>query len=98
MDAAIDAALSETAAFVAESPRARSAAYVSAVTGQKIFDDATQSLVAINTARARIAAAHNRLAALARKMGLDLPALGPLDKPEATPPIGGGPRTALLEA
>jgi len=45
-----------------------------------------------------MAAAHNRLAALARKMGLDLPALGPLDKPEATPPIGGGPRTALSEA
>lgn len=68
------------------------------MTGQQIFDDATQSLAAINTARARMVAAHNRLAALARKMGLDSLAVGPLDKPEDTPPIGDGPRTALSEA
>lgn len=98
VEAAIDAALSETAAFVAELPRARSTAYLSAVTGQQIFNDATECLAAINTARARMVAAHNRLAALARKMGLDTLAVGPLDKPEDTPPIGGGLSIALSDA
>lgn len=92
VEAAIDAALAETANFVAELPRARSAAYLSAVTGQQIFDDAIESLAAMNQARSRMVAAHNRLAALARKMGLDTLAVGPLDKPEDSPPIGQGPR------
>ena len=92
VEAAIDAALAETAAFVADLPRARSEAYLSAVAGQQVFDHATESLSAINQARARMVAAHNSLAALARKMGLDILAVGPLDKPEDSPPIGGGPR------
>jgi len=98
VEAAIDAALSETAAFVAELPRARSAAYLSAVTGQQIFDDVTGSLAAINMARSRMVAAHNRLAVLARKMGLYTLAVGPLDKPDDSPPIGDGPPMALAEA
>lgn len=92
VEAAIDTALAEVAAFVADLPRARSEAYLSAVAGQQVFDHATESLAAINLARARMVAAHNSLAALARKMGLDVLAVGPLDKPEDTPPIGGGPR------
>lgn len=94
VEAAIDTALAETAAFVADLPRARSEAYLSAVAGQQIFDHATESLLAINQARARMVAAHNSLAALARKMGLDVLAVGPLDKPEDGPPIGSGPRVA----
>lgn len=96
VEAAIDAALAETAAFVAELPRARSDAYLSAVAGQQVFDRATESLASINQARAGMVAAHNSLAALARKMGLDVLAVGPLDKPEDTPPIGGGGRVRTL--
>ena len=92
VETAIDTALAEVAAFVADLPRARSEAYLSAVAGQQVFDHATESLAAINLARARMVAAHNSLAALARKMGMDSLAVGPLDKPEDTPPIGGGPR------
>ena len=57
VEAAIDAALAETAAFVADLPRARSEAYLSAVAGQQVFDHATESLSAINQARARMVAA-----------------------------------------
>lgn len=95
VETAIDAALSEAAALVSELPRARTEAYLSAVVGQQIFDRTTESLTALTQARARMVAAHHGLAALARKMGLGALAVGPLDKPEDTPPIGDGPRGAL---
>ena len=89
-EAAIDLALSETAHLAAPLPAARSQAYLSAVTGQKAFDGAAASIMALAEARSRIVDTHNALAAVARKMGLDVAAVGILDKPEDTPPVGGG--------
>ncbi len=89
-EAAIDAALCETAQLAALLPTARSAAYLSAVTGQKAFDGAAGSIAALAEARSHIVQTHNTLAAVARQMGLETVAVGILDKPEDTPPVGGG--------
>ena len=89
-EAAIDAALSETAQLAAMLPAARSQAYLSAVTGQKAFDGAAASISALAQARGHMVETHNTLAALARRLGLDTVAVGPLDKPEDTVPTGGG--------
>lgn len=88
-EAAIDAALAETAGLAAMLPAARAQAYLSAVTGQKAFDGAAASIAALAQARGHLVDTHNTLAALARKMGLDAVAVGPLDKPEDDVPIGG---------
>lgn len=88
-EAAIDAALTETAQLAAMLPAARAQAYLSAVTGQKAFDGAAASLTALTEARSHIVGTHNTLAALARRMGLETVAVGPLDKREDTVPIGG---------
>lgn len=95
-EAAIDAALAETAQLAALLPSARTEAYLSAVTGQKAFDGAAASIAALAEARARIVDTHNALAAVARKMGLETVAVGILDKPEDEPPHGGGAGTAAL--
>lgn len=89
-EAAIDAALSETAQLAAMLPAARAQAYLSAVAGQKAFDGAAASISALAQARSHMVDTHNTLAALARRMGLDTVAVGPLDKPEDPVPIGGG--------
>lgn len=95
-EAAIDAALAETAQLAALLPSARTEAYLSAVTGQKAFDGAAASIAALAEARARIVDTHNALAAVARKMGLETVAVGILDKPEDEPPHGGGAETSAL--
>jgi hypothetical protein len=89
-EAAIDQALSETAFLAAALPSARAEAYLSAVTGQRVFDGAAASISALAEARAHLVQTHTALAALARKLGLDTLAVGPLDKPGDPPPIGGG--------
>lgn len=94
-EAAIDAALAETAQLAAMLPAARAQAYVSAVTGQKAFDGAAASITALAQARSHMVDTHNTLAALARKMGLETVAVGPLDKPEDPVPIGGGVTQSL---
>lgn len=76
-------------------PAARAQAYVSAVTGQKAFDGAAASITALAQARSHMVDTHNTLAALARKMGLETVAVGPLDKPEDPVPIGGGVTQSL---
>lgn len=88
-EAAIDIALAETAALVAMMPAARSGAHLSAVTGQRAFDGVAASIQSLAQARAHIVDTHNVLAALARKLGLDVLAVGPMDKPDDTPPRGG---------
>jgi hypothetical protein len=94
-EAAIDAALTETAQLAALLPAARSQAYLSAVTGQKAFDGAAASIGALAQARSHLVDTHNTLAALARRLGLDTVAVGPLDKPEDPVPIGGGVTQSL---
>lgn len=89
-ETAIDRALLETASLAALLPAARAEALLSAVTGQKAFDGAAASIGALSRARAHMVDTHRTLAALARRLGLDTLAIGPLDKPDDRPPIGGG--------
>lgn len=89
-ETAIDLALAETATLAALLPTARAEAYLSAVTGQRAFDGAAGAISALSAARSRMGQTHAALAALARKLGLDTLAVGPVDKPGDTPPIGGG--------
>ncbi len=93
-EAAIDAALHETAMLTAMLPGARHEAFLSAVTGQKIFAGTAAGISALTEARSHIVDAHNAMAALARKLGLEVLALGPVDKPEDRPPGGEGVRPA----
>lgn len=86
---AVDAALAETAGLMVLLPQARTQANLSATTGQNAFDDVAAAIGALTNARARLVGAHGGLAALARRMGLDSLAVGPLDKPEDAPPHGG---------
>jgi hypothetical protein len=97
-EAAIDQALSETAVLAAALPSARAEAYLSAVTGQRAFDGAAASISALAEARSHLVQTHTTLAALARKLGLDTLAVGPLDKPGEQPPVGGPAVSALVAA
>lgn len=89
-ETAIDLALIETAMLAAMLPAARADAYLSAVTGQRAFDGAAGALSALSAARSQMVQTHTALAAIARKLGLEALAIGPVDKPGDTPPIGGG--------
>jgi len=89
-ETAIDLALAETAQLAAMLPTARAQAYLSTVTGQKAFDGAAASIGALTSARSHLIDTHHTLAALARRLGLDTLAVGPVDKPEDRPPVGGG--------
>lgn len=89
-ETAIDRALAETATLAAMLPAARADACLSAVTGQRAFDGAAGAISALSSARSQMVQTHTALAALARKLGLDALAVGPVDKPGDTPPIGGG--------
>ena len=89
-EAAIDVALTETAMLAAMLPAARADAYLSAITGQRAFDGAAGALSALSAARSQMVQTHTALAAIARKLGLDVLAVGPIDKPDDTPPVGGG--------
>lgn len=88
-ESAIDAALTETATLAAMLPAARTGAWLSAVSGQKAFDGAAASISALAEARSHLVQTHNTLSALARKLGLDALAVGPVDKPDDTPPRDG---------
>lgn len=89
-ESAIDQALIETATLAAALPAARADAWLSAVAGQRAFAGTAATISALSDARAHIVETHNTLTALARKLGLDALAVGPLDKPGDGPPIGGG--------
>lgn len=89
-EAAIDTALAETARLATLLPAARARAGLSAVTGQKAFDGTAAAIGALAAARSHLVDTHTSLAALARRLGLDDLAVGPLDKPEDDIPIGGG--------
>lgn len=89
-ESALDRAMAETAALAAALPAARADAYLSAVTGQRAFSGAAAAIAALADARGHLVQTHNTLAALARRLGLETLASGPVDKPGDTPPIGGG--------
>jgi len=88
-ETAIDCAMAETAALAAALPAARVDAWLSAVTGQRAFRGAAATIGALAEARGHLVDTHNTLAALARKLGLEALAVGPVDKPGDTPPVGG---------
>ncbi len=89
-ETAIDRALIETAMLAAMLHAARADACLSAVTGQRAFDGAAGALSALSAARSQMVQTHTALSAIARKLGLDVLAVGPIDKPGDTPPVGGG--------
>lgn len=97
-EAAIDVALHEAAMLMAALPTARADARLSAMTGQPAFEDVAATVGALSAARAHIVGAHVSLAAIARQLGLDDLAVGPLDKPEDTPPLGGRPGAGRRQA
>lgn len=84
-ETAIDAALHETAMLAAMLPRARAEAFLSAVTGQKVFEGVAAGLSALTEARGHLVDSHHALAGLARRLGLENLAMGPVDKPEDRP-------------
>lgn len=88
-ESAIDAALAATAGLTAELPAARARALLSATAGQKAFDGAAAAVSALVLARSELVRTHRALAALARVLKLDDLAVGPVDKPEDGPPLGG---------
>lgn len=88
-ESTLDAALQEMASLAAFLPRARTGAGLSAVTGQRAFDETAAAIRALTEARAHLVRTHVTLAALARRLGLDTVAVGTLDKPDDRPPIGG---------
>lgn len=90
---AVDAALGEAAALMALLPRARREAALAATVAQPAFSAAADSVAALARARGDLVEAHRTLAALARKLGLDALAAGPMDKPKDDRPgpgYGGG--------
>lgn len=89
-ESAVDAALIAAADLAADLPRARSQALLSAVTGQRAFDGVADAVSALVQARAGLVQTHGVLSAVARKLKLDDLAVGPVDKPEDEPPVGGG--------
>ncbi len=97
-EAAVDVAVAETAALLALLPIARTELWLSAVSGQRAFEDAAASVGALTQARGHLVATHRTLAVLARRIGLDDLAVGPLDKPDDTPPIGDGPKAPHAHA
>lgn len=82
VEAAIDGAMRESALLISMLPSARADLWLSAVTGQRIFEDSTASVQALAKARGHMVSTHNSLAALARRMGLDVLATGPINKPD----------------
>ncbi len=90
---AVDAALGEAAALMAFLPQARRDAALAATVAQPAFSAAADSVAALARARGDLVEAHRTLAALARKLGLDALAAGPMDKPKDDRPgpgYGGG--------
>lgn len=79
---AVDAALGEAAALMALLPQARREAALAATVAQPAFSAAADSVAALARARGDLVEAHRTLAALARKLGLDALAAGPMDKPK----------------
>lgn len=88
-EAALDHALGEAAALAAALPAARAEAWLSAAAGQPAFSGAAAAVAALTEARGHLVRTHAALAALARRLGLDGLAAGPVDKPGDTPPVGG---------
>ena len=82
---AIDRALIETAALMAALPQSRNDAYLLALAGQKAFEGVAAGVVALTEARRGVVQAHRVLGDLARRLGVETTAVGPVDKPADRP-------------
>lgn len=87
---AIDKAVGEIARFTAMLPEARQRAALSAVSGQRVVEGASETLSLLAQARGRLVETHRRLDALQRAMGLSVAAIGPVDKPDEDGPRDDG--------
>lgn len=85
-ESAIDSAVGEIARFAAMLPEARQRAALSAVSGQRVFEGASETLSLLAQARGRLVETHRRLEALQRAMGFSALAVGPVDKPDEDGP------------
>lgn len=88
-EAALDQAVADVAGLAAMLPGARLRADLTAVTGQKVFEGATETLSLVAQARGRLVETHRRLDALNKALGSPV-ATGPTDKPEEDGPRDGG--------
>jgi len=86
---AIDAALAEIARFTSLLPEARQRADLSAVSGQRVFEGASETLGLLAQARGRLVETHRRLEALNQALGAPYAAVGPVDKPDEDGPRDG---------
>ena len=91
-EAAIDAALRETAELMGLLPTLRLETRLSAVVGQEAFANLGETLGHIISARRTIIEAHGALATVRSQMGCGAMAMGDLDK------VGDPPRTSGLHA
>lgn len=89
-EAAIDAAVGEIANFAALLPDARRRAQLSAVSGQRVFEGASETLSLLAQARGRLVETHRRLEALGKAMNVSVEMTGPVDKPDEDGPREGG--------
>lgn len=78
---AVDLALTEAATLTALLPEARRDAYLAATVAQSAFAASAASVSALASARGELAAAHRVLGTLAKSLGLETLAAGPVDKP-----------------
>ena len=99
-ETAIDAAYRAVAEFSLALPELQRSAGLSPVYGHELFGMVTQSQSSIVSARGDIVATHNRLAAMHRKLGISVVAIGPTDKPdpEESHPMGLTPAAQRLRA
>jgi hypothetical protein len=88
-EAAIDAALRETAELMGLLPSLRLQANLSAVIGQDAVDDLGQTLSHILAARRTIVSAHGGLQIVREQIGCKWVSVGEVDKPEDVPRTGG---------
>lgn len=88
-EGAIDGAYKALAELAANLPELQRSAGLSAVYGHELFGMVNRSQASIVVARDDIVAAHNRLYALKRKLGIEVVATGPVDKPDPWTEPGG---------
>jgi hypothetical protein len=96
-ETAVDQAYSALAGFAASLPEFQTNARLSAVYGHELFDMLTRAQSKIVEARGEVVQAHNRLAALQRKLRIDVVATGPVDKPDPGQEPGGPIRPTGVE-
>lgn len=95
---AIDTALSEAAHLIDTYVTSRRAIHMSATVGGEVYEDTLKAMAALSTAQRCMTSAHNELARLSERIGLDttavIPGPGTNTKDPETP---GGGHTGRLE-